>query len=197
MRCDRAREGAFVCSGWNRGWWHRARRLAVAASTGKVGRWRAGKRGNEPKRQTGSAGRPPPLRYINGRSPLGDQPKQRQSSSLPHARRSLRQKSRRWSVLSLLLCRVIPHLIFISTPSRLLSATPRFLRPVPSSSQLPLLRPGKRRCLLASLRVFGVAIASRFHQPRARFFPQSLTVPRRILYCQSCRSFFPLRWREL
>lgn len=106
--------------GWNCGWWHTARRLAVAASTGKVGRWRAGKRGNEPKRQTGSAGRPPPLRYINGRSPLGDQPKQRQSSSLPHARRSLRQKSRRWSVLSLLLCRVIPHLIFISTPSRLL-----------------------------------------------------------------------------
>jgi hypothetical protein len=183
--------------GWNCGWWHTARRLAVAASTGKVGRWRAGKRENEPKRQTGSAGRPPPLRYINGRSPLGDQPKQRQSSSLPHARRSLRQKSRRWSVLSLLLCRVIPHLIFISTPSRLLSATPRFLRPVPSSSQLPLLRPGKRRCLLASLRVFVVAIASRFHQPRARFFPQSLTVPRRILYCQSCRSFFPLRWREL
>ena len=52
---------------------------------------------------------------------------------------------------------------------------------------------------LASLRVFGVAIASRFHLPRSRFFPQSLTAPRRrrlclpwILCCQSCRSFCPL-----
>jgi hypothetical protein len=160
------------------------------AKPGKVGRWRAGKSGNEPKRQTGSAaargGRRRP-RYINERPPRGtDRSSDRAPSSHPlGARRSLLQKSRRWSVLCSPFCfaersRTSPF-FFISpcpagggesevSPSGSVVVAAGF---APADLTVVLLL-GKLASLLG---VFGVAIASRFHQPRSRFFPQSLTVP--------------------
>lgn len=147
-QCDRA-------GGWNGtavgGTEHAGSRSQVScAEPGKVGWWRAGKRGNDPKRQTGNEGRPPPSRYKNGRWPRGTNRSSDRATSLPLARRSALPPPEISPLVSGLPPRLhhpaspfsIPHLS-ISTPRRAppASASPRFLGPVLSSSRLALLRP--------------------------------------------------------
>jgi hypothetical protein len=164
--------------------------VASIAKPGKVGRWRAGKRGNEPSfASDGQRGEAAAVRGIKTDGSRGG-PTEAATELLPPTRSPLGARSARnlaagqCSALPFPLQRnpaplfYFPHAQPGVPPA---SASPRFLRPVLSSSRLALHRLSLTVVLLLGtlaslLGVLGVVIASRFHQPRSRFFPQSLTV---------------------